>query len=159
MSACRLSGVFLPSWVFGRHPAAPWPRPETMEHLSVELVSGPLRLIAAKNENSSGELNRFLAKSVSVGEGRRARVAERRVPGKGLCFSGSASISSPPARRSGPGGVHALQESARLVFLRGCFCPPPHPPDTCFSFPFPTPRMLLRMLFFTLTLWPTDEHP
>ncbi|XP_076780137.1 midasin isoform X2 [Arvicanthis niloticus] len=35
-----------------------------MEHLSVELVAGPLRLIATKNEKSSGELNRFLAKSV-----------------------------------------------------------------------------------------------
>lgn len=35
-----------------------------MEHLSVDLVAGPLRLIATKNEKSSGELNRFLAKSV-----------------------------------------------------------------------------------------------
>lgn len=43
----------------------------------MELVAGPLRLIAAKNEKSSGELNRFLAKSVSMGEGRRARVGER----------------------------------------------------------------------------------
>lgn len=54
----------MPSWVFGGHPAALWPRPETMEHLSVDLVAGPLRLIATKNEKSSGELNRFLAKSV-----------------------------------------------------------------------------------------------
>ncbi|XP_052570916.1 midasin [Peromyscus californicus insignis] len=35
-----------------------------MEHLSVELVAGPLRLIANKNEKSRGELNRFLTKSV-----------------------------------------------------------------------------------------------
>ncbi|XP_042126882.1 midasin [Peromyscus maniculatus bairdii] len=35
-----------------------------MEHLSVELVAGPLRLIANKNEKSRGELNRFLTKPV-----------------------------------------------------------------------------------------------
>lgn len=81
-----------------------------MEHLSVELVAGPLRLIATKNEKSSGELNRFLAKSVSMGEGRRARVGGHGIPRKGLCFSGSASVSSPPARRSGDGGEHALTE-------------------------------------------------
>lgn len=35
-----------------------------MEHLSVELLAGPLRIIANKNEKSSGELSRFLTKSV-----------------------------------------------------------------------------------------------
>ncbi|XP_036035518.1 midasin [Onychomys torridus] len=35
-----------------------------MEHLSVELVAGPLRLIANKNEKSRGELSRFLTKPV-----------------------------------------------------------------------------------------------
>ncbi|XP_038203305.1 midasin isoform X1 [Arvicola amphibius] len=35
-----------------------------MEHLSVELLAGPLRLIADKNEKSLGELTRFLTKAV-----------------------------------------------------------------------------------------------
>nr|XP_048276589.1 midasin isoform X1 [Myodes glareolus] len=35
-----------------------------MEHLSVELLAGPLRLIADKNEKSRGELTRFLTKAV-----------------------------------------------------------------------------------------------
>lgn len=35
-----------------------------MEHLSLELVAGPLRLIASKNEKSRGELSRFLTKPV-----------------------------------------------------------------------------------------------
>lgn len=98
----------LPWYLFGGDPAAPWARPETMEHLSVELVAGPLRLIANKNEKSRGELNRFLTKPVSMGEGRRARAGEPLVPRKGLCFSGSASIPSPPARCSDCGGELAL---------------------------------------------------
>ncbi|XP_013366228.1 PREDICTED: midasin isoform X5 [Chinchilla lanigera] len=35
-----------------------------MEHLSLEVASAPLRLIAARNEKSRGELGRFLAKQV-----------------------------------------------------------------------------------------------
>ncbi|CAH6790218.1 midasin [Phodopus roborovskii] len=35
-----------------------------MEHLSVELLAGPLRVIANKNEKSRGELSRFLTKPV-----------------------------------------------------------------------------------------------
>lgn len=35
-----------------------------MEHLSLEVAAAPLRLIAAKNEKSRGELGRFLAKQV-----------------------------------------------------------------------------------------------
>lgn len=98
----------MPSWVFGGHPTALWPRPEAMEHLSVELVAGPLRLIATKNEKSSGELNRFLAKSVSMGEGRRARVGEHGIPRKGFVFRGQL-----PFPRPLP-GAQAVVESMPL---------------------------------------------
>ncbi|KAK7809871.1 hypothetical protein U0070_007727 [Myodes glareolus] len=53
-----------PCWsVFGGDSVAQSGR-ETMEHLSVELLAGPLRLIADKNEKSRGELTRFLTKAV-----------------------------------------------------------------------------------------------
>lgn len=54
----------------------------------MELVAGPLRLIATKNEKTRGELSRFLTKPVSMGEGRRARAGERGVPGRGPLFFG-----------------------------------------------------------------------
>lgn len=119
-----------------------------MEHLSLELVAGPLRLIATKNEKSRGELNTFLTKPVSLGEGRRARADERGVPGKGLCFSGTASIPSSPARRSRCGGEHALPKEKQLVFLRGCVCAPRHVHFLSHSLPFSAPRLLASMFFF-----------
>ncbi|XP_051017145.1 midasin [Acomys russatus] len=43
-----------------------------MEHLSMELVAGPLRLIATKNEKTRGELSRFLTKPVWTPQDRQS---------------------------------------------------------------------------------------
>lgn len=146
----------MPSWVFGGHPAALWPRPETMEHLSVDLVAGPLRLIATKNEKSSGELNRFLAKSVSTGEGGGpgSVSAESRERAFVLGVSFHFLAPCPALRRwwrACPSGIKAVGFSARLLLYD------PHPSGhvLCLSqhLPFPTPRLLASFFFFsTLSL-------
>lgn len=122
---------------------------ETMEHLSVELLAGPLRLIADKNEKSRGELTRFLTKAVSTGEGRRALAGELGCPEKGPLFFGVSS-SSLPGRCSDRDGERALSERKRVGFsarLRLCA------PDTCIAYAspsFPHPSFACSMFFFLI---------
>lgn len=134
---------------------------ETMEHLSVELLAGPLRLIADKNEKSRGELTRFLTKAVSTGEGRRARAGELGCPEKGPLFFGVSS-SPLPGRCSDRDGERALSERKRVVFFFFfCEAAPVCPRHVhCLRLPFLSPPLVclqhiflsdLSLLFGTLT--------